>query len=409
MADTIDRAGMAPAPPGRVPGEDCRINALPDGVLLRAISFLGARQVVQTCVLSRRWRHLWRSVARINATRHEFDGMTDSEEKRDMLFKKFTNSFLMLRNPVPLDEFRLSCYMPDQEVSVDPDADSEDANLWIRHALQSNARSVEVKIWADRLYLDPAMFASKCYLTSLQLSCVILLHGFFRNLQTGCTSLEHLLLSNCAIDDVEISSQTLKVLTIDDSSNFTSDEQPRIYIPSLSFLGFSASAARPPLVKDMGSLVTASVSAGLGDTVADVRRFLRSLSGVTNLEFNYSGEKLKMERNFKWCPKFNNLTALTLGEWHLPEDYYVLKVFLQNCPNLVKLTLEPKTCNYTSGTIVAELEEGSNTCQHIEMLEIVCSEGDPNVVEKLLVEGGITFGEVRFRQKTKTEISSAEH
>ncbi|CAL4940963.1 unnamed protein product [Urochloa decumbens] len=356
MADTIDRAGMAPAPPRRVRGEDCRINALPDGVLLRAISFLGARQAVQTCVLSRRWRHLWRSVDRINATRHEFDGMADSEEKRHVLFKKFTNGFLMLRNPVPLDEFRLSYCMPDQEVSVDPDADSEDANLWICHALQSNARSVEVKIWADRLHLDPAMFASKCFLTSLQLSCVILFHGFFRNLQTGCASLEHLLLSDCAIDDVEISSQTLKVLTIDYSSNFTSDEQPCIYIPSLSYLGFSASAARLPLLKDMGSLVTASVSVDSGDTVADIRRFLRSLSGVTNLEFNYTGEK--MEKNSKWCPKFNSLTALTLGEWRLSEDYYSLKVFLQNCPNLVKLTLKPKKCYYTSETNIAELEEG---------------------------------------------------
>ncbi|CAL4915901.1 unnamed protein product [Urochloa decumbens] len=405
MADTIDRGGMAPGPPGRVPGEDCRINALPDGLLLHAISFLGARQAVQTCVLSRRWRHLWRSVDRINATRHEFDGMADSEEKRDFLFKKFTNRFLMLRNPVPLDEFQLSYYMPDQEVSVDPDADSIDANLWIRHALQSNARSVEVKIWADRLHLDPAMFASKCFLTSLQLSCVILFHGFFRNLQTGCPSLEHLLLSYCAIDDVEISSQTLKVLTIGDSSDFTSDEQPCIYIPSLSYLGFSASAARLPLLKDMGSLVTASVSVDSGDTVADIRRFLRSLSGVTNLEFNYSGKMLKMEKNSKWCPKFNNLTALTLGEWRLSEDYYSLKVFLQNCPNLVKLTLKPKKCYYTSETNIAELEEGSFTCRHIEMLEIVCSEGgpNPNVLEKLLVKGGITFGRVRFRQTDKNQ------
>ncbi|RCV43509.1 hypothetical protein SETIT_9G299400v2 [Setaria italica] len=288
MADTIDHAGMSPGSPGRVPGADCWINALPDGVLLRAISFLDARQLVQTCVLSRRWRHLWRSVPRINATRHEFDGMADSEEERDVLFKKFTSGFLVLRNPVPLDEFRLCYYMPDPLESVDPDADSEDANLWIRHALQSNARSVKVEIWDDRLHLNPAVFASKC-LTSLQLSSVMLFHGFFRNLQTGCTALERLLLSDCAIDDDEITSQTLKVLSIGDSTEFTFDEQLSISIPSLCYLGFSVEAGIP-LLKDMGSLVTASVSVASGGTqVDDIRKFLRSLSGVTNLDFNYGG------------------------------------------------------------------------------------------------------------------------
>jgi hypothetical protein len=49
-----------------------------------------------------------------------------------------------------------------------------------------------------------------------------------------------------------------------------------------------------------------------------------------------------MEKSLQWCPKFNNLTALTLGEWCLAEDYYALKVFLRNCPNLVKLTLKLK-------------------------------------------------------------------
>ena len=139
--------------------------------------------------------------------------------------------------------------------------------------------------------------------------------------------------------------------------------------------------------------------------------------------------QLKMEKGSPWCPKFNNLTALTLGERCLAEDYYALKVFLQNCPNLVKLTLKLKEvhasvhmfihpltkvlcmfqegkicmfvvvqCNYTSETIIAELEEGSFACQHIEMLEIVYLKGDPKVLEKLLVEGGITLGQVRFRQ-----------
>jgi hypothetical protein len=82
-----------------------RINKIPDDVLLRA-RHLDALQVVQTSVLSRRWRDLWRSVPRINATHEEFNDAADQEEC-DVLFKAFFNHFFMLRNPIALDEFRL--------------------------------------------------------------------------------------------------------------------------------------------------------------------------------------------------------------------------------------------------------------------------------------------------------------
>ncbi|EEC67843.1 hypothetical protein OsI_35456 [Oryza sativa Indica Group] len=38
------------------------INALPEEVLQHVMSFLPAKQAVRTCVLARRWRHLWKSM-----------------------------------------------------------------------------------------------------------------------------------------------------------------------------------------------------------------------------------------------------------------------------------------------------------------------------------------------------------
>ncbi|EEC66518.1 hypothetical protein OsI_32637 [Oryza sativa Indica Group] len=46
---------------------------LPEEVLHHIMSFLDARQAVRTCVLSRRWRNLWRTVPCINADFDEFD------------------------------------------------------------------------------------------------------------------------------------------------------------------------------------------------------------------------------------------------------------------------------------------------------------------------------------------------
>ncbi|XP_062224923.1 uncharacterized protein LOC133923652 [Phragmites australis] len=193
----------------------------------------------------------------------------------------------MLRNPLALDEFRLWYHIPDE--SVDLHADSEDANLWIRHALLCNARSVEVIDWVNELHLDNTVFASKCLLTSLLLSCVFLIPGFFRNLQMGCTVLKHLILRCCTIYDPEISSQTLKVLTIDGECHCTYEGRASISIPSLIDLEFSAPGS-VPLLKNVESLVTASISVGTADTqVDDICQFLRSLSGVTNLEFYYEG------------------------------------------------------------------------------------------------------------------------
>ncbi|CAN6275757.1 unnamed protein product [Urochloa humidicola] len=43
------------------------LSALPDEILHE----IKARQVVQTCVLSRRWRHLWRSVSCLDIVQKE--------------------------------------------------------------------------------------------------------------------------------------------------------------------------------------------------------------------------------------------------------------------------------------------------------------------------------------------------
>ncbi|XP_062205222.1 LOW QUALITY PROTEIN: F-box/FBD/LRR-repeat protein At1g16930-like [Phragmites australis] len=386
---------MAPA---RVPGAGCRINALHNDVLLRAISFLDARQALHTCVLSRRWRDLWRSMPRINASRHEFDSIADTKEEGDVLFKMFVNRFLMLHNPTALDEFNLWYPVPDGD-SIDWDTESEDANLWIGHALQCNARSVNVSIWDARLYLDSAVFTSKCFLTSLELSCVALFLGFFKSLQMGCTVLERLMLHDCAISDIEISSQTLKVFTIDVGCNFTFSERASISIPSLINLGYFPYQRMLPLPTNMASLETASVSVGTVHAPVDgICQFLRGLSDVTNLELCYEGET-EMEKNFQWCPKFNNLTILTLGKWCLCADLYALIVFLQNSPNLLKLTLELRGSPDTYKKFIGELQERS--CDQLKIVEIVCSEdweNDPvlNSLEKLLLENGITSGQINI-------------
>nr|CAB3491960.1 unnamed protein product [Digitaria exilis] len=62
--------GGADGSPGG--GDLDRLSALPDSLLHTIMSYLKARQAVQTCLLSTRWRHLWHSMPCLDVDHDEF-------------------------------------------------------------------------------------------------------------------------------------------------------------------------------------------------------------------------------------------------------------------------------------------------------------------------------------------------
>uniref|UniRef100_A0A0E0M598 F-box domain-containing protein n=1 Tax=Oryza punctata TaxID=4537 RepID=A0A0E0M598_ORYPU len=390
------------------PGIDM-LTGLPEGVLHRIMSFLTLRQAVQTCVLSRRWRNLWRSMPLINADYKQFE-VTESEVgdcEALALFKRFVNRVLELRDPVAsLDKLCLWYSISDDN---DDDTDSQDAvaNRWISHALQKKARVVELYVdlvFADLypLVIDHSVFTSS-YLTKILFSNVILGDGFFKQLETGCPTLEDLSFHNCVISDGEISSQTLKVLAIKDT-NFSMEHKTSISTPSVTSLTLWSPMDGVVILKDMASVVTASVKPSVFSDEFDVRglcQYLWALSGVKNLEFYYLGEKLTIESNLQLCPKFNNLVNLTLGRWCLDANFYALIVFMQNSPRLEKLTLKLNLFRYwqTSQRMIGEHTERSFTCGHLKFVEVICSENDPlaNHVVDFFVSSGMTSAQIHIK------------
>ncbi|XP_012701633.1 putative F-box/FBD/LRR-repeat protein At1g78760 isoform X1 [Setaria italica] len=400
-AEASAGSGRTVVAPALAPGTEYGIDDLPRDLLLRVLSCLDARQVVQTCVLSQLWRDLWRDVRRINASRREFEIKNDGDyDARNPLFKKLVNRFLMLRNPVPLEEFRL-WYCSRSQIK----GDHEEANLWIGNALLFNARSVEVYVWGDKLDIDPAVFTSE-HLRSLLFDGVILTPGFFRQLQSECRALERLILQDCPITDVEISSQTLKFLSIGQECLFQSDDQASICTPNLIHFGFFAHAPHPriPLLKNMESLVTAYITLDgfqFNDTlVDDIRQFLLGLSCARKMDLYFGQTKLAiLGNNLQWCPKFNNLKLLTLGTWCLDANFYGLIVFLQNSPNLEKLTLELKEYVGAPKALMGEQGNRSFACEHLMTVEIICSEHGPMIdrLKELLLGSGMTPCQIHIR------------
>ncbi|GJN00649.1 hypothetical protein PR202_ga17845 [Eleusine coracana subsp. coracana] len=68
------------------------IDALPEGLLNHILGFIDARQAVQTCVLARRWRHLWKSATTVCI------GTTNPEE-----ILSFMEHLLLLRGGSQFD------------------------------------------------------------------------------------------------------------------------------------------------------------------------------------------------------------------------------------------------------------------------------------------------------------------
>ncbi|GJN06831.1 hypothetical protein PR202_ga24599 [Eleusine coracana subsp. coracana] len=81
-------------------GSGDRISALPDDILHLLLSRLPSDEEVRTCVLARRWRHLWKSTRAIRITNRPW-----TAEK----LHNFVNHLLLLRGGTPADVCSLKC------------------------------------------------------------------------------------------------------------------------------------------------------------------------------------------------------------------------------------------------------------------------------------------------------------
>uniref|UniRef100_A0A0D3HAT4 F-box domain-containing protein n=1 Tax=Oryza barthii TaxID=65489 RepID=A0A0D3HAT4_9ORYZ len=369
---------------------------VPDDVILNIMSFLTTRQAVQTCVLSRRWLNLWRSVPCINADVGEFQ-RSDTEweeydQERESAFKMFMDRVLELRNPAaPIRTFRFRCCRLD---GFEGTSDEADMNRWITHAMQKQPWVLDILVLYDALKLDHSAFTCR-YLTRIKFINVLMMPGFFQQLEMGCPVLENLFLDESIVADVEISSRTLKVLTIK-STQFSYKFRTTISTPSVTYLKLWRPVNGIYVFNDMPLLVTSILVLYDVQDSSDFCQNLRSLSAAKRLEFDYFGRKLTMENNLQLYPKFNNLVSLTLGQWCLDANFYGLVVFLQNAPKLEKLTLELE--KNTPERIIGKLEDRSFTCEHLTRVEVVCSEGDPLVkdVVNFFVNSGLTSAQVQI-------------
>ncbi|XP_051202064.1 F-box/FBD/LRR-repeat protein At5g22700-like [Lolium perenne] len=185
------QAEIGPAqhtPVGRLPpsagiSRGDRLGALQDDLVLHVLPFLPSREVVRSAVISRRWRHLWRSTPVVR--------VAGSDDR----FRLFVNSLLLHRDTtLPLRSFEIDADLTTARgKAVDPHVEQ-----WITHAVSScRARSLTARFLDEDTMWSPRHrrpFASP-HLTTMHLHCVKLAEGLLDF--SCCPALLHLRLTDC--------------------------------------------------------------------------------------------------------------------------------------------------------------------------------------------------------------------
>ncbi|KAL6650741.1 hypothetical protein ACP70R_009666 [Stipagrostis hirtigluma subsp. patula] len=170
-----------------------RLSALPDELLHNVLSFLPAPEVVQSSVLSRRWRHLWRSTPCVDIDSRDFQfcpgrPVVGTEEAWER-FARFADNLLLLHDAAaPLDRLRVRV----------PVLRHRQGDPGLVRRIDVGAPYSGTSPPPPRLQRpDPA--AVNCRrLRALRLHGVALDEGFLEGLRAGCPALEDLALARCA-------------------------------------------------------------------------------------------------------------------------------------------------------------------------------------------------------------------
>ncbi|XBI50822.1 hypothetical protein VPH35_114174 [Triticum aestivum] len=207
-----------------------RLGDLPDSLLQVIISLLGFRQAVQTGVLSRRWKNLWRGMPVVDIDEREFAGDGQTWDR----FEDFVDHASTSIPPgTRLDAFRLHVVSCDTATS----------SRWIRRGLSHLPAAVSIHgtntghsmVWwnphvsspprspfryaaADGLWQQRGMSACAAgftrRLTTLRLVGAGISRGFFEELGRNCPTLQELHTERCMMRMLSLVSPVLRRLAV---------------------------------------------------------------------------------------------------------------------------------------------------------------------------------------------------
>ncbi|KAK1685365.1 hypothetical protein QYE76_046213 [Lolium multiflorum] len=219
--------------PAMASGRGDRIGALPDDLLHHVLSFLPAHEAVRTCVLARRWLHLWKSAPALRVT--GIKGCNNAAR-----FAYFVDNLLLLRDPrARLESFELDLDERDFSFNAFLPAYERRVNLWFRLAFACGSLVNLALRTTNGVYICPddyeTLWFANVPLISQHLARLELKRVYVHSSTldfSGCPALIHLRMEDCDIKG-NISSPFLKHLSIVASFFQTDPVRAHICVPGL--------------------------------------------------------------------------------------------------------------------------------------------------------------------------------
>ncbi|KAK3119880.1 hypothetical protein QOZ80_9AG0677030 [Eleusine coracana subsp. coracana] len=355
-----------------VSGDEDHISALPDDILHHVLSSLPSDDAVRTCVLAKRWSHLWKSTRALRIYPRKSSSDVNASHRTwtwgpwtPRTLRIFVHHLLLLRCGAPLDVCDIACgELWGESGGMKYEETNQTVGLWSRHALMiGRARALRVCFRDDRrLCLDKTPFVSET-LRTVELNDVtfyVTSVDFSR-----CLALKKLKMNGCKLHGNRILSQSLKHLSISECY-FSGDKRTRICTPRVVSLELSLCNGLAPFIpKKMSKLVTANVTLeglcedkcahhGHNDSWLDyyssgnaafleslpscgiccgsnnngTSMLLEGLSAATTLELMSDARVFTFRKDCKLGTTFRNLKTLLLNEWYLADNFGALVYFL---------------------------------------------------------------------------------
>ncbi|XP_078162260.1 F-box/LRR-repeat protein 13-like isoform X2 [Carex rostrata] len=334
------------------------ISRLPDDVLNHILSRLTAKEVVQTCILSKRWKNTWASVPVLNFQLGNFHNDCD-------WFGRFVDSVFQnrgqscLRKVIYKGQFEDTSHGPSMEwldcaaflmprIIIVYILSNVDAPLIIPDSVFSCESLEKLALCVQSVpvmtIIRPKSIALPC-LQTLVLEHLSLDDDFAQKLLLGCPSLEGLRLEYCDLFISDISSNVLKKLIVRFCCQY---QHMRICCPSLIILSIGSikNSIRIISLEKLTSLVYAQIVLN-GNEEMDVNdlpdaQLLSGLSNATSLTFFLRDPDLKeyWKKDITKCRTFKNLKSLEIKARHMINNFDLIACFLEHSPLLQKLTLK---------------------------------------------------------------------
>ncbi|KAJ4784251.1 F-box/RNI-like/FBD-like domains-containing protein [Rhynchospora pubera] len=350
-------------------GDVDRLSSLPDPLLHHIMSFMPARRAVRLCVLSKRWKTLWTTMPVLNFIYSE---LWNNEVDRYALkkyafmdwFAEIVSNMLFLRDcACHVHTFLLDC-----TESVPDTLSGMTIRPWIRYAIKHNLQVLNIHFTTNSNFhlpselftcpsledvtisgigcITPPKIINLPSLRRLLLKMVGINQDFMSKLLCGCPVLEDLHVKGGSLKVSNITSQSLKHLTIIRAC----PKGPIELIDTRNLMSFHwtmhAFCLKKEFILNMPSLSEACIEFDFYPHKADDTKgsILCSLFHVTRLELKgpFTKECLKIE--VPKCRTFTKLTCLYVHDLCLNCRFDLLSSLLEHCPNLKTLSLVHSSC-----------------------------------------------------------------